>query len=63
MLPLNQKKDHELFSATHILCSKKIGNKKIEGSPLLDFTNTNRYRQQKFYVQERKHTYKANEWV
>ncbi len=27
-------KDHKLFSATYILCNKKIGNKKIEGSPL-----------------------------
>jgi len=26
-------KDHKLFSATYILCNKKIGNKKIEGSP------------------------------
>ncbi len=25
-------KDHKLFSATYNLCSKKIGNKKIEGS-------------------------------
>jgi len=28
-------KDHKLFSATHIKCSKKIGNKKIEGSSFL----------------------------
>jgi hypothetical protein len=27
-------KDHKLFSATYNLCSKKIANKKIEGSPL-----------------------------
>ncbi len=34
MSPLNHKiKDHKLFSATYILCNKKIGNKKIEGSP------------------------------
>jgi len=26
--------DHKLFSATYILCSKKIGNKKVEGSPI-----------------------------
>jgi len=28
-------KDHKLFSATNILCSKKLCNKKIEGSPLI----------------------------
>ncbi len=28
-------KDHKLLSATYNLCSKKIGNKKIEGSPFL----------------------------
>ncbi len=27
-------KDHKLFSAIYNLCSKKICNKKIEGSPL-----------------------------
>jgi len=27
-------KDHKLFNATYNLCSKKISNKKIEGSPL-----------------------------
>jgi len=27
-------KDHKVFSATYILCNKKFGNKKIEGSPL-----------------------------
>jgi len=29
-------KDHKLFSAICNLCSKKISNKKIEGSPLAD---------------------------
>jgi hypothetical protein len=27
-------KVHKLFSATYILCNKKFGNNKIEGSPL-----------------------------
>jgi len=31
-------KDHKLFSTTYNLCSKKIGNKKIEGSPFYPST-------------------------
>ena len=27
-------KNHKLLSATYSLCNKKIGSKKIEGSPL-----------------------------
>ncbi len=29
-------KDHKLFSAPYILCSKIICNEKIEGSPLVE---------------------------
>ncbi len=30
-------KDHKLFNTTYSMCNKKVGNKKIEGSPLFIF--------------------------